>query len=246
MAEKDRIKYPGPFVVKDCALVSVSTGEKAYTLAELVEKIKKIDPSSIHHHFWARHLRPSFDHPEFHNDFAAWVHMEVRDRILAERLNLISPHEYASMEDLREALILLIQERVFEDEHLGWRKAENPFYFVKSQLIIFDTGMRLEWPHEIADVLESFSPGTIFYHFIDARRRNPQGLDDFRNWIRQFPPDYKPLEDLIAKVDPFFLSLYEIRDFLIRHIRTFCARIHALREEPSRRKKGFPRPREGG
>jgi len=232
------LSHPGPFVVKDCALVSVSTGEKAFTLAELSEKLKKIDPSCVYHHFWSRHLRPSFDHPEFHNDFAAWVHMELRDRVLAERLNLLAPQEYNSIDDLREALILIIQERIFEDEHLGWRKAENPFYFVKSQLIIFDTGMRLQWPHEIADVLEGFSPGTIFYHFIDARRRHPEGLDDFRDWIRKFPPDFKPLEDLIARVDPFFLSLYEIRDFLVRNIRSFCARMHDIRERYERKKRG--------
>lgn len=222
-------------MVKDCALVSVSTGEKAFTLAELAEKLKRIDRACVYHHFWSRHLRPSFDHPEFHNDFAAWVHMELRDRVLAERLNLIAPQEYNDIEELREALILLIQERVFEDEHLGWRKAENPFYFVKSQLIIFDTGIRLKWPHEIADVLETFSPGTIFYHFIDARRRHPEGLDDFRDWIRKFPPDFKPLEELIARVDPFFLSLYEIREFLARHIRSFCAKMYAVRERYERK-----------
>ncbi len=237
MAEErtEKLNHPGPFVVKDCALVSVSTGEKAFTLAELAEKLKRIDRACVYHHFWSRHLRPSFDHPEFHNDFAAWVHMELRDRVLAERLNLIAPQEYNDIEELREALILLIQERVFEDEHLGWRKAENPFYFVKSQLIIFDTGIRLKWPHEIADVLETFSPGTIFYHFIDARRRHPEGLDDFRDWIRKFPPDFKPLEELIARVDPFFLSLYEIREFLARHIRSFCAKMYAVRERYERK-----------
>lgn len=233
MAEKN-FQHPGPFVVKDCVLVSVSTGEKAYTLAELAEKLKHIEPACIYHHFWARHLRPSFDHPEFHNDFAAWVHQDLRDRILAERLNLITPHEYSSIEDLREALILHLQERIFEDEHLGWRKAENPFYFVKSQLIIFDTGIRLTWPQEIAEILEILSPGSVFYHFIDARRRHPQGLDDFREWLRKFPPEFRPLYDLISRIDPFFLSLYEIKDFLIRHIQIFCARLHAVRKQYER------------
>ncbi len=222
-------------MVKDCCLVSISTGEKAYTLAELAEKLKKVEPACIYHHFWARHLRPSFDHPEFHNDFAAWVHTELRDRVLAERLNLIAPHEYNHIEDLRETLLIYIQERIFEDEHLGWRKADNPFYFVKSQLMIFDTGVRLEWPHQIAEILESLSPGSIFYHFIDARRRHPEGLDDFRDWIRKFPPEFKPLEDLIARVDPFFLSLYEIKDFLIRHIRAFCTKINIERKYHERK-----------
>ncbi|OAQ21509.1 DUF5752 family protein [Thermosulfurimonas dismutans] len=225
-------------MVKDCALVSISTGEKAYTLAELAERLKKADPACIYHHFWSRHLRPSFDHPEFHNDFAAWVHQEIRDRVLAERLNLIAPNEYRDIEVLRETLLVYIQERIFEDEYLGWRKADNPFYFVKSQLVIFDTGLRIEWPYQIADALESFSPGSIFFHFIDARRRHPQGLDDFRDWISKFPSEYKPLEDLIARVDPFFLSLYEIRDFLVRHIRAFCAKMQAKREFYERKIRG--------
>ncbi len=225
------MNHPGPFYVKDCCLVSISTGEKAYTLAELAEKLKKVDAACIYHHFWARHLRPSFDHPEFHNDFAAWVHMELRDRVLSERLNLIAPHEYNDIEDLRETLLVLVQERIFEDEHLGWKKADNPFYFVKSQLVIFDTGIRIEWPHQIADVLETLSPGSVFYHFIDARRRHPKGLDDFREWLSKFPPEFKPLYDLISRVDPFFLSLYEIKDFLIKHIRALCTKIQHLERE---------------
>ncbi len=224
-------------MVKDCALVSISTGEKAYTLMELSEKIKQVEAACIYHHFCTRHIRPSFDHPEFHNDFAAWVHQELRDKILAERLNFIVPQDFADMESVREALLTRIQERIFEDEHLGWIKAGHPFYFVKSQLVIFDTGLRLEWPNEIADVLENLSPGSIFYHFIDARRRHPEGLDDFRDWIRKFPPEFHPLADLIAKVDPFFLSLYEMRDFLIRHIRSFCSRMQARRKVYGERSK---------
>ena len=217
-------------MVKDCLLISISTGEKAYTLAELAEKLKRVDSACIYHHFWARHLRPSFDHPEFHNDFAAWVHQEIRDRVLAERLNLIAPHEYQDIEDLRETLLVYIQDRIFEQEYLGWRKADHPFYFVKSQLVIFDTGFKIEWPYQLAEALEFFSAGSIFYHFIDARRRHPLGLDDFRDWIRKFPPEFRTLEDLIARIDPSFLSLYEIRDFLIRNIRAFCDKMQAQRE----------------
>ncbi len=204
------------FAIKDCALVSISTGIKAYILAELLEHLREVEVGCLYYHFWARQLRPSFDHPEFHNDFAAWVHRDLHDWVLAERLNLITPHEFQNLEELREELINVIEERVDESGDLPWRKAAAPFYFVKSQIVVLDTGRRVSTPEELLEIIPNLSPGSIFYHFIDARRRTPERVDDFRSWFQAFSPEYEELSADLAAIDPYFLTLTEIREELYR------------------------------
>ncbi|OAG27165.1 DUF5752 family protein [Thermodesulfatator autotrophicus] len=209
------------FHVKDCSLVSISLGVKAYVLAELLDHVREVEAGCIYHHFWARQLRPSFDHPEFHNDFAAWVHRELHDYVLAERLNLIAPHEFETLEELREELINVLEERFDEHADLPWRKADKPFYFVKSQIVVFDTGRRISHPKEVAGILPTFSQGSVFYHFIDARRRTEKSLDDFRAWLSAFGPDYEQLSASLASIDPYFFTLTEIKEQLITVFKSF-------------------------
>ena len=202
------------FHVKDCSLVSISTGIKAYILTELLEHLREVEVGCLYFHFWARQLRPSFDHPEFHNDFAAWAHRDLHDWILAERLNLIAPHEFQNLEELREELINVLEERIDESDDLPWRKAENPFYFVKSQIVVLDTGKRVAHPRDLKDIIPTLSQGSIFYHFIDARRRTPRRVDDFRAWLEAFSPQYADLAARLGAIDPYFLTLTEIREQL--------------------------------
>lgn len=202
------------FYIKDCALVSVSTGQKAYSLAELLDQLRNIHPGSIYHHFWSRLLRPSFDHPEFHNDFAAWAHHDIHDKTLAERLNIIDPQDFNTLEELRQELIDNIEERMDESEFLPWAKARAPFYFVRSQIVVLDTGKRIHHPKELAQAVASMSLGSIFYHFIDARRRTTDGADDFRAWLLPMER-YQDLVESLANLDPYFTTLSELKEELI-------------------------------
>ena len=77
-----------PFVVRDCALAAIATGVTAETLRELRLTVRTIHPGSIYYHFWGGLLRPRFDDPEYHNDFAIWARTDLGDRILAERARM--------------------------------------------------------------------------------------------------------------------------------------------------------------
>jgi hypothetical protein len=58
------------------------------------------------------------------------------------------------------------------------------------------------------------SLGSIFYHFIDARQRNQDGVDDFRNWLMGFGGKYEALCQQIKCIDPYFAPLSRLRDEL--------------------------------
>lgn len=204
-----------PFAIKDCALLAIATGRRAQTLRELSDLLERVEPSCIYYHFWGGLLRPHFDSPEYPNDFAAWASTGLRDRGLAERLAVITPTDYDTLEDLRREVIDVIEERLHESEFASWVTADHQFHFIYSQIVVFDTGRRVDEPRDLAAIMPNLSTGSVFYHFIDARRRLRDSKDDFSEWLRGFDSQYRDLLDHLAMFDPSFSSLVEIREQLV-------------------------------
>jgi hypothetical protein len=202
-----------PFAIKDCALAAISTKKRAQNLRELGDIIRTIHPGSIYYHFWGCLLRPRFDDPEYHNDFAIWAHNGIYDEKLAERLGIIDPTNFNSMEDLRQELVEVIEERLDESELVPWSKADHQFHFLRSQVVVFDTHRRIDQPEELLKTIPGMTISSIFYHFVDARRRSPDNADDLQAWLAAFD-DYKGLREKIAEVDTYFSSLDELREEL--------------------------------
>lgn len=202
-----------PFVLRDCALVPIAAGIRAQNLKELYEGLRTVPASSIYHHFWGRLLRPQFDEPEYSNDFASWARRGLHDKPLAERLSMIIPADFADMEALREELLDVVAERLDETETVPWAKVDQQFYFLRSQIIVFETGRHFSRPEEILPQLPSLNSGSIYYHFIDARRRTPLHKDDLSIWLEGLD-DSCPLAEALAQIDPYFSSLEELRNLI--------------------------------
>lgn len=202
------------FAVQDCALAAIATGRRAQNLRELRDNLLTIHPDSIYYHFWGGLLRPRFDDPEYHNDFAIWTRYALQDLVLAERLGVIDPSDFKDLEALRQELVEVIEERLDEFELVSWARPENQFYFVRSQIVVFDTYQRIERPEELAQAVPRMSLGSIFLHFIDGRRRTSGGVDDFVAWLAGCFEGYEDLCTSLAKLDPFFSSLRELRNQL--------------------------------
>lgn len=201
------------FAVKDCALAAIATGRRAQDLAEFSNALQVVHPGSIYYHFWGGLLRPRFDDREYNNDFAIWVRhpQGLHDETLAERLSVVDPTDFPAMEELRTELVELVEERLYESERLRLTNADMPFNFIRSQIVVFNTGKVLEEPSMLAAALPAMSLGSVFYHVIDARRRTEDGVDDFRAWLGGLGDGYAELCNEIANIDPYFMSLSEMR-----------------------------------
>jgi hypothetical protein len=201
-----------PFAITDCALIVVATGEKAHNLRELHDRLQRMeDPGVMYFHFWDGLLRPNFVDPEYQNDFSAWAYRHLHDRRLAERLSLINPGDYRTMSALRQRVIHIIEDRMDEGDFDPHRDAEHSFYFMRSQIVIFDTRMRVHTPEEMGARIPKMSTSSIFYHFIDARRRTVTRRNDFVEWLKASGDQYGPMADAIAMIDPYFNTLLEMR-----------------------------------
>ena len=204
-------KNNDPFLIKDCALIAVATGKKAQNLRELRDYSGEISLDSIYYHFWGGLLRPKFDDPEYHNDFAIWARHSLHDKILAERLAVIDPNEFGSLEELRQELVEILDERIYEEEYPLWARSDDQFEFIRSQIVIFNTHHIVSEPIEFVDALPKMSLGSIFFHFIDALRRNPDSIDDLRVWLGRFEKKYQNVIHKLASIDPYFLTLNQLR-----------------------------------
>lgn len=201
-----------PFSIKDCALVALATGKKARLLQEFRREIEEIDAASIYHHFWGGLLQPRFDERQYNNDFASWTRHGLHDEVLAERLAALSPTEFEDLESLRREIIDQIDNRLDEADYLFWARTTEQFEFICSQIVVFDTGRQINHPSELAKEIPNLSTSSIFYHFIDARRRTSQHHDDFSDWLVCYGEEHAKLKQQLADVDPYFGSLRELRN----------------------------------
>lgn len=200
-----------PFDVRDCSLIAIATGIRAQNLRELRDKLETIEKASIYYHFWGGRLRARFDDPEYNSDFASWARHSLHDGILAERIGALYPTDFDTLEELRLELIEIIEQRLDESEIVPWAKADQQFGFMTSQIVTFNTNVRVHKPEDLVNVLPEISHGSIYYHFIDARRRTPDRIDDFSVWLKNFDTDYEELLDNFAKIDLYYATLAEIQ-----------------------------------
>jgi hypothetical protein len=204
-----------PFAITDCALIAIAPGEKAQNMREMHYRLMRThDDNVIYYHFWGGLLRPHFVDPEYQNHFAGWAYHDLHDRRLAEKLSIINPAHYASIEELRQEVIEVFEERMDEDDAASRIEAEHPFFFMRSQIVVFDTHLRVATPEELTGLIRDLSLGSLFYHFIDSRRRGPSGGDDFSEWLKCCGDQYQNLVDDILTIDPYFNSLIELREDL--------------------------------
>lgn len=203
--------FTGEFAIRDCSLVTMATGVQAQNLREFAAGLNTVPVDCIYHHFWGRFLRSQFDEPEYNNDFAAWAWHALHDRALAEKLSMVNPADFPNFEKVREELIDIVENRLDEGELVPWAKADQRFHFLRSQVIAFDAGLVCKTPAQLLEVLPKLANGSIYYHFIDARRRTPDHADDFSCWLMNLDPAWHPLAQALRDIDPYFSSLHELR-----------------------------------
>ncbi len=207
-----------PFEVKDCALLARMSGlPPAINLRELRERIAVCSENVLFHHFCETPLRGTFDNPDYRNDFAVWAKLYLGDRVLAERLGILDPYEYSSLGELRAATLDVIDERLGESTTIPWARPGDELYFMEATTVVFDTGIRISHPREFAAAIGAMTGGSVYFHFLEARRRPPFGKDDFTAWLLENDNGGKNrlYIEALARIDFYFHSLIHLRRELI-------------------------------
>ena len=190
----------------------------AINLRELRERIAVCSENVLFHHFCETTLRGTFDNPDYRNDFAVWAKLYLGDRVLAERLGILDPYEFSSLGELRGATLEVIDERLGELTTIPWARPGDELYFMEATTVVFDTGIRIPHPGELAAAIGAMTGGSVYYHFLEARRRPPNGKDDFTAWLlkNEVGDKNRPYIEALARIDFYFHSLIHLRKELVK------------------------------
>jgi len=202
---------PG-FRIKDCTLITRMAGlDSALNIRELRERIAVCPIECLYHHFCETVIRPTFDNPEFRNDFSIWATLNLGDRKLAEQLGILNPYDFSGLEELRAKIIEVLDERLSELTFLPSAKLGDEFHFMQAVTVVFDTGKEINSPQELIGHIPLMSESSLYYHFVEAHRRTLGSTDDFTVYLQDFDGEYKNLIQAFGKIDFYFLNLHELR-----------------------------------
>lgn len=189
------------------------TGLKAVDLSELLQGLRTVGGASIFYHTHHSFLQRHFVAPLYSNDFATWTAAALGEEELAERLGSINILDCATLRDLRERLIAIIEDHLATHPGRQRREADplDAFHFAKSKSFVFPAGRVARSLEEFAWHVSRISIHSLFYHVFVARLTPERRDRDFSVWIeeelglstlaariRRLDPYPRPLEDLRA------------------------------------------------
>ena len=172
-----------PFCFFSTAHIVELTGRGARTLPELRDRIREVTGSSIFHHtFGALRDRPFAAH-RYTSDFARWTAEVLQDWPVAERLAFMDPTEFASIRDLRERILQVIDDRLAEAGEVAAAPPGREFHFGQAISLIYPVGPEVRTLGEMAAGIRTASARTLFFHLVEARLRIGRCTNDLSCWL---------------------------------------------------------------
>src|SRR2546426_3575599 len=130
-----------PFLFVGCVELRQTLDMHALDQRELMHRIAEVPADSIFFHTFGYFLRHRAFTTAYGNDFARWAALEIGDHALAERLAVVDPFAFPTLEALREHLVTIVQ------DHLRGREAETrvefdrAFHFQQSHIVEVPLGL---------------------------------------------------------------------------------------------------------
>jgi hypothetical protein len=204
-----------PFVFYTERRLVMLTGRRARNLVQLAEHLHAVSGSSIFYHTHHQFLSQHFEKPVFHNDFANWTSRALLEEELAERLTAIDLLSLTTIRQVREAILQIVEQHLAASG-APQREARNgdEFHFCESQSFLMPTGVVARSTSEFFDGVARSSNVCLFFHFFEARLRLERATNDFSEWLRY--AGEPGLAEAIERLDPYAMSLDELRDRIVR------------------------------
>jgi len=203
-----------PFHFLGCWELREMLGRRAFDERELLEHLEEVPLDSVYFHTHNCFLLERTLPGAYPNDFATWAAIQVRDRVLGEKLGIVDPHDFADLESLRTEVVSLIDDHLSEIGSVPRIMFGEPFYFMQSRVLDIPTGVKVRTLAEFRDALAGVDAAVVYLHVIEARGRKGRRRNDFAAWI----DEQLGLPELAAaagRLNPFPFGLEAVRRRLV-------------------------------
>jgi hypothetical protein len=215
MAAQVETSVANPFFFSEYFIIPKPIGRVATNLRELLQALREVDEGVLHYHLWQSRVAISRPAVEYPNDFASWAATALQESRLAEKLSVVDPFAYESMEQIREALVDLVEDYLWDLPYTAWVRPGMEFHFCDCASVVLRSDVSARTLPEFRSGLEKVGLDSIYYHFVDARwRLRSSRMDDFSNWIKT-EYDFPDLVSAIQDIDVSFYSLDEVRQTIM-------------------------------
>jgi hypothetical protein len=217
-----------PFWFRDCFLMRMPIGRKASNLRELLQILREVPDDVLYYHIFQCRLALTDPEIEYPNDFALWAANALQDTKLAEKLSSFDPFEYNTMADVREAVLEILEEYLWNMPYVPWARPGFELYLCQAQTAVIQSISPIYTLAEFCQGLQRAGLDSIYYHFFEARwRLGVSKVDDFSFWI-EYNFELPKLVRDIRQIDVYFYSLAELRAALLalinEHMGVYCER----------------------
>jgi hypothetical protein len=199
-----------PFVFTGCVEVREALQRTADDERELMDRLEEVPAESVFYHTHGYFLRHRPITTAYGNDFAAWVGVQVRDQALSERLAVVNPFEFSSIERLREELVTVVHDHLRRLRTVPRVETGEPFHFQQSAIVEVELGTPATTLAEFREGLASVDASAIYFHMVEARTRLGRRAGDFAEWLRSSLA-LPELAERIERIDTYMTSLERVR-----------------------------------
>jgi hypothetical protein len=199
-----------PFRFIGCVELRQSLDQRATDERELLDRLEDVPAGSVLYHTHGYFLRHRPITTAYGNDFASWVAVHVRDQVLAERLAVINPFEFTSLEALREELLSVIHDHLARLSTVPRVEYGEVFHFQHSHIVEVPLGPAAATLAEFRQGVAEVDASAIYYHMVEARARLGRRSGDFAEWLRG-SLGMTALAERIERIDAYMTSLERVR-----------------------------------
>jgi hypothetical protein len=197
-----------------CSEIQEILGKQAEDERTLAELLEEVPLDSVYFHTHSYFLRHRFIERTYPNDFAEWVGEQVRDHVLAERLSVVDPSDFRSLDALREELISIVDDHLSRMATVPRADFGAPFYFNRSRILEVPTGLQVRSLREFRDAISDVDISAVYFHVFESHLRLQRQENDFSAWIRT-GLKLSDLADRIQALNPYLGSLERLRSSLL-------------------------------
>ena len=160
-----------PFTFSGCVELRQTLDVHALDERELLHRLGEAPAESIFFHTFGYFLRHRAFTTAYGNDFARWAALEIGDRALAERLAVVDPFAFPTLEGLREHLVTIVQDHLRGREAEGRVEFDRGFHFQRSHIVEVPLGLAATTLVEFRAGLSNVDESAIYLHTIETRAR---------------------------------------------------------------------------